>query len=376
MSADVQWETPGLEVWVRADARGPVLGRVPVTTADLALAIDELWLCLLQRNPALLQSEVRPRVLPVGVDPGTAPLSGFALTVDDQSGTVRREFTPYSLEHVVRRAASPSQTPYASTPAESGTTLPVHFELRWVERSAAKATVRPSISAEIQVSACDEPFAYLHVESSTFATEEQFAAAATAGQSLPVFFTASAFSDAERYSRRGAVVVPPVESGAALIGHLCRCAQRGLFLMVVEALPVAEATEAESTLTYSSQSWDRIARVRRVRQERWPSTMLVGQSHGHNFDPGPPCASCYESQICGRSTVCVSDADLHWHRHVFRHCPWAVCLIFGSNARGEKHSGLFGLEDGRLRPRRYGVLPHFDVDQWRVVHHSHERNGL
>jgi hypothetical protein len=52
---------------------------------------------------------------------------------------------------------------------------------------------------------------------------------------------------------------------------------------------------------------------------------------------------------------------------VFAHQPWALCQIFGSNARGEALQGLFTLRHGRFQRRGFFVLPSFDPEQWNVI---------
>jgi hypothetical protein len=89
---------------------------------------------------------------------------------------------------------------------------------------------------------------------------------------------------------------------------------------------------------------------------------LLGQCHGHNFLPndGNRCDQCDKRPVCGLSSVFVSPDDQTWMRAVFSRQPWALCLIFGMNARNEPVQQLYSLKDGLWQPRGYFVLPEYE----------------
>ena len=123
------------------------------------------------------------------------------------------------------------------------------------------------------------------------------------------------------------------------------------------------------SLSYSGKSWARIQAVLRARQAQ-PATRaqrIVGQSHGHNFlpnDGAPPCELCYKQELCARTSVFVSGDDRQWCRAVFHRQPWALCHIFGLNARHDQVDSLYGLSGGRLEERGFFVIDSFDPSEW------------
>jgi hypothetical protein len=137
---------------------------------------------------------------------------------------------------------------------------------------------------------------------------------------------------------------------------------------VTDVFEAVHSAGTELTLTYTSESWNRISRILSARQAAQPAFRLCGSAHGHNFSPGEPCAACFKTAApCGSHNIAPSSADLLWTQSVFAHQPWALCHIFGSNARGEALNGLFTLRQNRLQRRGLFVLPTFEPERWKTI---------
>ncbi len=142
-----------------------------------------------------------------------------------------------------------------------------------------------------------------------------------------------------------------------------------MFCVICDALEVKDAEMKPFSLSYSGKSWARIQAVLRARQAQ-PATQaqrIVGQCHGHNFlpnDGAPPCELCHKQEVCARTSVFVSSDDRQWCRAVFHRQPWALCHIFGLNARHDQVDSLYGLSGGRLEERGFYVVDVFDPSEW------------
>src|SRR6185295_13009567 len=98
-------------------------------------------------------------------------------------------------------------------------------------------------------------------------------------QAMPVFFVRRAHERVEKFARRGAEELPPVETGCALLGTLVACPQSGEFYAVVtDALELAETQQREYSLTYTGATWVRLRSILRARQAqpRGRSLRLLG----------------------------------------------------------------------------------------------------
>jgi hypothetical protein len=155
-----------------------------------------------------------------------------------------------------------------------------------------------------------------------------------------------------------------VESGGIILGSLCTCPDCGeFFLIATDVIEVLNARETAVSLMYSDETWARIQRIVKARRAN-PATReerIIGQCHGHNFRPGhgtqrKQCKNCEKQAECRLTSVFVSADDLLWSRSVFARQPWAFCLIYGLNARGNKVHGLFGFRGGRLIQRGFYLL--------------------
>jgi hypothetical protein len=188
----------------------------------------------------------------------------------------------------------------------------------------------------------------------------------TADAPYPIFFTRSARERAERISRKGADVMPPVETGGLLIGPLCVCPDSGeMFAVILDVLEAADSEATTHTLTYSSATWARIQAILRARQAD-PATRhhrIIGQTHGHNFlpfDGAAQCDECPHRAECTRSTAHLSAADRTWARAVFNGEPWSVSQVFGLDPRSNPVEAFYGQRGGSLVKRGYGVIDDFD----------------
>ena len=183
---------------------------------------------------------------------------------------------------------------------------------------------------------------------------------------FPVFYTAEAYEQAEWSARQGADSNPPRETGAALIGVRCSCPETGeYFVVVTHALEASDAEEKQWSLAYTGKTWRRLQTILESMRAQ-PETRLhglLGQAHGHNFIPldgAPPCEICATTEVCTRTSVFVSLDDRTWTQAVFAGAPYALCHIFGLNARREQVQGLYSLHQNRLTQRGFYIVPALD----------------
>ena len=152
------------------------------------------------------------------------------------------------------------------------------------------------------------------------------------------------------------------------MGSLAFCEiTKEFFPLITDILEVLEAEQSAFSLAYSGPSWTRIQAIIKAQQAAHPAhaVRLLGQCHGHNFMPndGNRCDQCDKRPVCGLSSVFVSSDDQNWMRAVFARQPWALCLIFGLNARKEPVQQLYSLKDGQWQARGYFVLPEFQSNR-------------
>jgi len=184
-------------------------------------------------------------------------------------------------------------------------------------------------------------------------------AVGTINGEFPVFFSAGALVKTERFARRGDTLEKPVECGAALIGSLMSCPDSGeLGVIITDALEVEAEKQTVASLSYSGHTFTAIQNILRARRKARPELgeQWTGQAHSHPFPPGT-CVECEKRPTCSLTSAFLSTDDELWHRSVFARQPWAVCQIYGLNARNESVNELYSSQGGVLRPRGYFALP-------------------
>ncbi|HEX6813627.1 MAG TPA: hypothetical protein VF384_18555 [Planctomycetota bacterium] len=276
------------------------------------------------------------------------------LVVIATAGRLRQEFE-FEIEALAPVVARGMQRVRASEPHDTGPEVRCRIVL---------ASGRERVDAE-GLLASGPPELRVVDTTRTKAVREALAACRAAEQesaAMPVLFRAGAREFAERCSRAGQDLPEPVETGGLLLGHLLRCPSEGVFLLIEDVLPAADAAATKYSLEYSPATWQRIGAVLRARRALSPSLRPIGQAHGHNFRPeGPPCAECARRAACTTSTAFLSASDRQWCRAVFPQSPFQVGLVFGWNARGERDAAFYGWHRGSLRLRGYEVIPDEDA---------------
>ena len=181
---------------------------------------------------------------------------------------------------------------------------------------------------------------------------------------FPVFYAADALARAERFSRAGWQHAPPIETGAVLLGFLCACPSSGeFFVLVSEALQLQAAEATKFQLAYSMETWARIRA--HLDRRRASGIQAIGQCHGHNFVPGTHtcvCERCQRRELCNLTTAFLSEEDRLFMRSVFPFLPLQVAHVFGLDARGARHEGVYTLRDGRLQPQGYYQITQLPED--------------
>lgn len=357
-SGKMSFDRP-LELRLRAADDGPILARRALRPADLSDLRSECWLelCLRRGLPGVGVEEVALVATAKPSQDSAGLVEGFTIEADGPHGRrLRREFDI----HLFSDAASA----LAADVAAQGLRKAADSYLWHIAAAApAEAEDAPPAFAMTATSApltyVIRPLAPLLRSASVVGTIDP--------RAMSVLYVRRAVERAGRLARRGAECVPAVETGAVLLGTLASCPESGEFYAVVtDALELADAEQKEFSLTYTGQTWARMRTILRARQaQRGGQTLrMLGQAHGHNFKPAggaPPCEVCPTVKVCSRTSVFASLDDRAWTRAVLANYPWALCHIFGLNARGEGVAELYGLRDNRLQPRGYHVIEDFAV---------------
>ncbi|MHC4220015.1 MAG: hypothetical protein ACYSU7_16345 [Planctomycetota bacterium] len=342
-----------LSVVVRRDTDGPPLARRDLGDADLAEARREAWYngILRKGSPDAPFETVETRVAPVHKDDRCI---GFLIEAQ-RAESIDRTYHAFSLSFISPIAQSMGERLFEQGALARGDTFV--YELQARPGSAAAGPGPETGSLKITTETLPPSYAVTRLRPIV-------AQARTVGDisaaCFPVIFSESAHARAEHYARKGAANIPPLESGALLIGRLCACPESGeMFVVVVDAVEVFDATQREFALIYTSATWSQVETILQAYRTRPGGGLLrlVGQSHGHNFGiEGEPCSICAESDVCGRTNVFVSTEDRRFMRAVFAGQPWALCWIAGTNARAENVIKLFTLRRGALLERGYHVV--------------------
>lgn len=181
---------------------------------------------------------------------------------------------------------------------------------------------------------------------------------------IPVFFLRQAWEKGERFARMGAERTPAVETGAVYVGVLAHCRETNeAFVVVEDALQLADAEQEEFSLTLTGATWVRVQAVLAARRKSRRAVRLLGQCHGHNFLPAggaPPCEHCAKAEVCTRTSVFLSDDDRRFMRSVMPGQAYQLSYIAGFNARKEQVGSLYGIRDGRLAARGYYLIDRFE----------------
>lgn len=345
-------------VTLRRQAGGAVLKRIDVGDAELGDAQSELWRdgCLRKGLVDAPLNEMSFELEPVWISSAAdGRCSGFALKAINPLGAeIRREFPIEAFKHLATAASEEL--------VHSGI---LQLDDSYVYELAARAAVGMGESPYAEITKPPAPIIVRR------RLEPLLEAARVIGDedsdAFPVFYTEAALEKAERFARKGADRVQPVETGAVLVGVIGSCPETGeMFVVVVDAIEVLEAEETKVSLAYTGRSWAGIQAIIRVRraQPGWEALRMCGQAHGHNFIVGgdaPPCEACELAKVCGRSSVFVSSEDRLWSQAVFAHQPWSFCHIFGLDARNRRLQGLFTLRRNQLLPRAFHVIPEFST---------------
>jgi hypothetical protein len=355
-----------LTVLLRRGPDGPLIWREPVTQADLADLVSELWLhaYLRKGQTSVPLEDVRPEVVPQLHDPAMARCAGFSLEVTHADGQkIRRYFSLISVAHVARRTARLLR--------ESGSLSPgtrFIYEVEMTDGDRVPAPADSDLGFDIKIER--PPLTHLRVPLAPLLAQAKVMEKDEADD-CPVFFTRAAFAKAERCSRRGAKLNPPVETGGVLAGHLCASPCGEFFVVVTDVLEATDALETPYSLGFSDQTWNRIQAVVQARQSAHPEQgyRLLGNCHGHNFLPNltptasdpASCQTCPRQKTCSITSVFCSESDELWIKSLFARQPWHLTNIFGLTPRSEPVHGLFGLRDGRLQPRGFHLIPDFPL---------------
>lgn len=343
----------------------PLLRRV-LTDADLWDHRSEAWHAAFLRRGYLEQplADVLFDLLPRYRTGRVGPLAGFTLASTNPGGqSIRTEFT---LDSVRQLAIESSHKLVAEGKLASGDTY--SYELLAEPAADGGEAASPLGSGRVMVTPTSGQLEYLRRPLDPIAKGARYVGPDEEGWS-PVFYTEEALAKTERFARRGGNLDPPLETGCILIGTLCSCPERGeLFVVVRDALEAQDAASQKFSLEYSGRTWKRMQSIlsARRRQAGMETDRFVGQAHGHPFLPGsdPPCELCTQRPDlpCARTSCFVSQDDVRWHRAVFAHQPWALCHIFGLNARKENVDTLFGQRDAQLAARGFHVIEQFQPE--------------
>jgi hypothetical protein len=353
-----------LAVAIRASRDGPVLARERVQTEDLAEARAEFWqAAYLRKGDLKTPLDVLPFVVqPVLHQDNGSRCAGYNLmSLNPEKKLAALCFTNASLDLVAARLARQLRAAGVLGAAQS-------FCYEVIYDPVETAPDQPPAALEaFTMTVKSAPLQYLRFPLPPLLAKAALVDGAAGEDWLPVIYTKDALAKAERFSRRGASQIPPVESGCALVGSLGSCSKTGEFFVVIyDALETVSAEETKFSLSYTDASWRRLDALigERLKAQPASAVRLVGQAHGHNFLPldlGMSCGECERRLTCQKTSCFPSAEDRLWTACVFPQQPWAACHIFGLTPRSEPVNALYGrLDGGRLLQRPYYVVADFD----------------
>ncbi len=344
----------GLAIVLMATPDGPPLCTLPVTRSDLTAVRSEAWreCCLRRGFPRTGLADLRIDVIPHRGSSGSDHCNGYALAVQTPDGKVtQRHYSNASLADLASQAAKSLSAAGAIEPRAR-----CYYRLVVDCTQPQPAPSRSSTGTEPRLTVRRAPPAARSQSLSSLLSQAE-PIGETPDDVFPVFYMAKAHAKAEAAARRGVAV----ESGAMLCGYLAFCETTSEFFPVItDVIEAAEAEETEFSLAYTGTSWLCIQEaLRQLKAKRLePGLRLLGNCHGHNFMPhrDRACQKCDRQTTCNLTSVFVSEDDQTWHAAVFAQQPWALCHIFGLNARGQPVSQLFTIHDGRLKSRGYYLI--------------------
>ena len=167
---------------------------------------------------------------------------------------------------------------------------------------------------------------------------------------LPVFIPADVIAELRSMARADALV----ESGAILIGRLCRdstgaSATADMFLEVTAQITARHTIAAYASLTFTGETWSSVNAALALRRR---DEMIVGWAHSHPYF----CRNCSAAErlFCTLSRTHFSASDVNVHRTVFSHA-YQVALLLSFLGESTPRSDLFAWRTGRIAPRGYYV---------------------
>ena len=349
---------------IRREADGPELKRVPVPGAYIRDIEHELLLkyALRRGMPEATVQDMQIQLTPVHADGENS--KPFCRSVRADVRNPRGE--KFRLEYNVHLFSDVARSAVQQMVADGDLKVEDEYHYQLVVDHRKGDRLGPGLAGmSFGAGPKQEPLQYLTRSLTPLIADAQPVGELN-GEHFPVFYTSAAYERAERFARRGGDAQPPRETGAALVGTACSCPESGeLFLVITDALEASDAEEAKVSLSYTGKTWLRLQAILKSMQAQ-PDTRtyrFLGQAHGHNFIPldgAPPCELCSTAKVCSRTSVFVSTDDRTWTQAVFAGAPYALCHIFGLNARHDKVHGLYSLHENRLTQRGFYIIPDFD----------------
>ncbi len=360
----------GIDVRIRGELDGPILAIVPVQIEDLRDAISELrWHSGPRRgSPGFAAEDASIWLQLIAGDGIQGTCRGFLLRTLDAAGLeVRLAYGSAALQHLAQRAAEDLRT--RGLLGETGT---YYYELsrqldapEEVSLLSPGRDLEPSSSVgQVLTRTVDLQFTQLDLR----ALLENSVNHGESDDEHHLFYTDRAMARAEAIARRGEEHEPPVETGGVLLGLTGYCSSlRDAFVIVVDALAAVDAEQSQFSLSFSGKTWQRLQTVVRARRSEpgQAGLRIVGQTHGHPFSPGEPCAACPSTEDCPKHTAYLSEDDRLWSRAVFASQAFQVGHMFGIDAKGQAVSSLYGLRGGRIDQRGYRAI---DNEAFQQIH--------
>ncbi len=359
-----------------------LLSRLSVTAGDLKYLRDETWLAGMRAG--LLPEELSSLAMTIhaGEISEGQILNGFELELSSSSCSFRKPFTVNALESLIRSEVAQlirgealsvnDNYRYFLTPTTRGfapDAVRVESDGPLITPTINRTAGSPTLPLHVKSRGERLTLARMPLQAFMLRSEPLFRQGKPpesedegAESWLPVFVSARVWEEGRQLARRGG----EKESAAVWTGRLCRDSHSSeLFLVLDACLEAEHAAEEKFSVTFSDETWGSVRERLQMRRRRLhrPEEIIVGTTHGHNFQPEADasgrrsCDACHLLDHCTRTTAVASSDDHLWHRCVFAGQPWAVLLVWGWNAREEEDWRLYGLQDGALRPRGIRLVP-------------------